>query len=332
MSTEPETQEKPRWSPLALAVAALLLVMLGVLALARCAAASSSIRKRRPSAKKSEKGKGRRKEEEARVRDFASRRAAVRAEVARPTREARPLGDRQPDECGPTTATSSATRAPRSSTSENDPYPSRQHAVRAACQPARRCSPKAGPRRPKARSSFRRPIKRFTLSTETGRTRPGLHHRAASRCKLTAHAVVPIPLRGAGQGAVALRVHQIARLGEGAVRRRIGRRRHRRSRALPRRRRWTSARSIPLSDNPLTWTSIAYVLWDEVDPRAVHARAGEGASSIGSTGAASSSSAAPIRSTCSKVRSWNRTCRPTSGGPRTIAADDDARRAESTAG
>ncbi|MEX0613626.1 MAG: hypothetical protein WD229_16025, partial [Pirellulales bacterium] len=25
--------------------------------------------------------------------------------------------------------------------------------------------------------------------------------------------------------------------------------------------------SIPLSDNPLTWTSIAYVLWDEVDPQ-----------------------------------------------------------------
>ena len=26
-------------------------------------------------------------------------------------------------------------------------------------------------------------------------------------------------------------------------------------------------RTIPLSDNPLTWTSIAYVLWDEVDPK-----------------------------------------------------------------
>ena len=26
-------------------------------------------------------------------------------------------------------------------------------------------------------------------------------------------------------------------------------------------------RSIPLSDNPLTWTSTAYVLWDEVDPK-----------------------------------------------------------------
>jgi hypothetical protein len=26
-------------------------------------------------------------------------------------------------------------------------------------------------------------------------------------------------------------------------------------------------RAIPLSDNPLTWTSIAYVLWDEVDPK-----------------------------------------------------------------
>ena len=25
--------------------------------------------------------------------------------------------------------------------------------------------------------------------------------------------------------------------------------------------------TIPLSDNPLTWTSIAYVLWDEVDPQ-----------------------------------------------------------------
>ena len=26
-------------------------------------------------------------------------------------------------------------------------------------------------------------------------------------------------------------------------------------------------RTISLSDNPLTWTSIAYVLWDEVDPK-----------------------------------------------------------------
>ena len=26
-------------------------------------------------------------------------------------------------------------------------------------------------------------------------------------------------------------------------------------------------KSIPLSDNPLTWTSIAYILWDEVDPQ-----------------------------------------------------------------
>ncbi len=26
-------------------------------------------------------------------------------------------------------------------------------------------------------------------------------------------------------------------------------------------------RTIPLSDNPLTWTSIAYMLWDEVDPK-----------------------------------------------------------------
>ena len=25
--------------------------------------------------------------------------------------------------------------------------------------------------------------------------------------------------------------------------------------------------TIPLSDNPLTWTSIAYMLWDEVDPQ-----------------------------------------------------------------
>ncbi len=28
-----------------------------------------------------------------------------------------------------------------------------------------------------------------------------------------------------------------------------------------------ATKSIPLSDNPLTWTSIAYILWDEVDPR-----------------------------------------------------------------
>ena len=48
-----------------------------------------------------------------------------------------------------------------------------------------------------------------------------------------------------------------------------------------------------------------------------------GHSWIGFTGAGSSSSAAPIRSTCSKARSWTPTCRPTSGGPRTIAADDD---------
>ena len=51
---------------------------------------------------------------------------------------------------------------------------------------------------------------------------------AQPRTPLDADALVPVPLRGAGQGAVALLVHQDARFGESAVRRRIRRRRHRR--------------------------------------------------------------------------------------------------------
>ena len=44
------------------------------------------------------------------------------------------------------------------------------------------------------------------------------------------------------------------------------------------------SQSIPLPDNPLTWTSIAYVLWDEVDPQAVHAGARAGARRLASLG------------------------------------------------
>ena len=45
-------------------------------------------------------------------------------------------------------------------------------------------------------------------------------------------------------------------------------------------------RAISLSDNPLTWTSIAYVLWDEVDPQALHAGARAGAGRLAALGRA----------------------------------------------
>ena len=82
-----------------------------------------------------------------------------------------------------------------------------------------------------------------------------------------ADAVVPILLRRAGEGAESLHASENARLG----RRCRGTARsesddtedplHYRVVSLP------VDRTIPLSDNPLTWTSIAYVLWDEVDPK-----------------------------------------------------------------
>ena len=49
--------------------------------------------------------------------------------------------------------------------------------------------------------------------------------------------------------------------------------------------------------------------------RSVHAGAGDRRSWIGSIGAGNSSSAGPIRSTCSKARSWSRICPPRNGGP-----------------
>ena len=60
---------------------------------------------------------------------------------------------------------------------------------------------------------------------------------------------------------------KIARFRECAVRRRIGRTT---TRKTPLHYRVVAAgapaRSVALPDNPLTWTTIAYVLWDEVDP------------------------------------------------------------------
>ena len=99
----------------------------------------------------------------------------------------------------------------------------------------------------------------------SGRTRPGTFDSTAAAATVP-HAVVPIPLRGAGQGIVALldsskHIDSVRVPFDGEsdaddtadpVHYRV---------AMT-----DVTQAIPLPDNPLTWTSIAYILWDEVDP------------------------------------------------------------------
>ena len=67
-------------------------------------------------------------------------------------------------------------------------------------------------------------------------------------------------------------------------------------------------RRVPLPSQGLTWTPIAYLLWDGLRPICSR-RTSSRPCWTGCTGAARSSSAAPIRWICCGAVSWSRTCR-----------------------
>ena len=279
MATDSE-DERTKWSPWAIAAAVLLLLIFGVIAVGTFAGASLSTRKRPPSCRGAEEeGRGR---EEDKKTDFE-----IFTPIVMPSEPKTPLPIVKP---GHWESVSQEMRAnyrdfvgdSRLSVidAQNRPYPVANTPFNVRTS------------RPVLLTKARPKTTETTLLRAGSRNRcslpPSSKSAASASAPAAAHAAhddafVPVPLRGAGQGAVA--VSLLKTLDSVTVpfdgetdSDDTSDPLHYRVVPLP------MARAIPLSDNPLTWTSIAYVLWDEVDPGDSRARARAGTRRLAALG------------------------------------------------